>query len=98
MKKQELNPELTRKVRQYATDILENEYKVTDFEPMQASEDFAVVSQQVPTTYFFIGMNPEGVEPYPVHHPKVVFNEDMMAPAVAVFLNSAISLLKENSK
>lgn len=92
------NPELTRKVRQYATDILENEYKVTDFEPMQASEDFAVVSQQVPTTYFFIGMNPEGVEPYPVHHPKVVFNEDMMAPAVAVFLNSAISWLKENSK
>ncbi len=92
------NPELTRKVRQYATDILENEYKVTDFEPMQASEDFAVVSQQVPTTYFFIGMNPEGVEPYPVHHPKVVFNEDMMAPAVAVFLNSAISWLKENNK
>ena len=63
---------------------------------MQASEDFAVVSQRVPTTYFFIGMNPEGETPYPVHHPKVVFNEEMMAPAVAVFLTSAINWLKEN--
>lgn len=91
----ENNPELTRSVRQYAEDVLEGEYDVTEFEPMQASEDFAVVSQKVPTTYFFIGMNPEGETPYPVHHPKVVFNEEMMAPAVAVFLTSAINWLKE---
>ena len=90
------NPELTRSVRAYAEEAVGSEYKVTDFEPMQASEDFAVVSAQVPTCYYFIGMKPEGVQGYPVHHPQVVFNEEMMAPAVAVFLNSAISWLKDN--
>lgn len=90
------DPELTQTVRQYAEDILDGEYEVTDFEPMQASEDFAVVSQNVPTTYFFIGTNPEGVDAFPVHHPQVVFNEEMMAPAVAVFLKSAITWLKDN--
>lgn len=91
------NPELTHTVRKYAEEVLDGEYEVTDFEAMQASEDFAVVSQKVPTCYFFIGANPEGVDAYPVHHPKVVFNEEMMAPAVAVFLKSAITWLKENN-
>lgn len=90
------NPELTQMARESAINVLGDEVPVVDFEPMQASEDFAIVSQKVPTTYFFIGMNPEGVDAYPVHHPKVVFNEDMMAPAVAVFLNTAITWLEEN--
>lgn len=90
------DPELTQAVRGYAEEAVGSEYEVTDFEPMQASEDFAVVSAQVPTCYYFIGMKPEGEQGYPVHHPKVVFNEEMMAPAVAVFLNSAISWLRDN--
>lgn len=91
------NPELTQSVRGFAEDVLGDEVEVTDFEPLQASEDFAVVSAKVPTTYFFIGTKPEGAEGHPVHHPEVVFNEDMMAPAVAVFLNSTINWLKENN-
>lgn len=92
----ENNPELTRLVRKSAEDVLGDEIEVTDFEPLQASEDFAVVSQKVPTTYFFIGMKQEDVEVYPLHHPKVQFNEEMMAPTVAVFLNAAITWLAEN--
>lgn len=90
------DPELTRMVRDTAEEVLADDYTVTDFEPLQASEDFAVVSQKVPTTYFFVGTKIEGQDAYPLHHPKVQFNEEMIAPAVAVFLSSAINYLKEN--
>lgn len=34
-------------------------------------------------------MQGEGVESYVVHHPKVEFDEEMLAPAVALFAESA---------
>ncbi len=90
------NPELTEKTRTWAKEALGDNLEVREFTPLQASEDFAFVSQEVPTTYFFMGMAKEGVDRYAVHHPNVVFNEEMMPYGAAVFCESAINWLKEN--
>lgn len=88
--------EMAREVREYAKDVLGDEYDIYATEPAQASEDFAFVSQEVPTVYFNMGMKRDDIDAYPVHHPKVVFDEEMMAPAVAVFVEAATRWLKDN--
>lgn len=90
------DPELTAKTRIWAKEALGDNLEVREFARVQASEDFAFVSQEVPTTYFFIGMAQDGVDRYAVHHPKVVFNEEMMPYAAAVFCQSTINWLAEN--
>lgn len=90
------NPELTAKTRTWAKEVVGEEVEIGEFSRLQASEDFAFVSQEVPTTYFFIGMAEEGKDRYAVHHPKAYFNEDMMPYAAAIFVQSAINWLEEN--
>lgn len=90
------DPELTQKVRGYAEEIFEGEFAVDSFEPMQASEDFAFVSTEVPTNYFFIGTAVEGKERYAVHDPRVVFNEEVMPYGAALFAETAERWLREN--
>jgi amidohydrolase len=87
---------MSEEIKGYAEDILADQYEIYSVEPAQASEDFAFVSQQVPTVYFNIGMMQEGVDAYPVHHPKVVFDEEMMVPAAALFTEAAINWLENN--
>lgn len=90
------DPELTQSVREYAKEAVGDEFDINEYGLAQASEDFAFVSQRVPTTYFNIGMAQDGVERHPVHHPQVVFNEDMISPTVAVFVESTIAWLRDN--
>jgi len=42
------------------------------------SDDFAGITCQLPSAYFFVGAGPDRENKYPYiqHHPKVVFNED----------------------
>lgn len=87
---------MTTEVRGYAEDLLGDKYDFFSAEKAQASEDFAFVSQQVPTVYFNIGMKQDGVDAYPVHHPKVVFNEDMLVPTAALFAEAATKWLANN--
>ncbi len=87
---------MTEEIRGYAEETVGDQYEIYSVEPAQASEDFAFVSQEVPTVYFNIGMMQEGVDAYPVHHPKVVFNEEMMAPTAALFTEAAIKWLANN--
>lgn len=83
------DPKTTRDAKASAEKAVNGEIPVTDFEAVLASEDFAFVTDKVPSTYFFIGMEQEGVTPYPVHHPKVQFNEEMMPYVAAVFCQAA---------
>jgi len=85
--------EMAQEVRDYAKNILGDEYDIYSMEPVQASEDFAFVSQEVPSVYFNMGMKRDDVDAYPVHHPKVIFDEEMMPPAVAVFAEAATKWL-----
>ena len=59
------------------------------------SEDFAYVSQQIPTIMVSLaaGSRKEG-HTYPLHHPKVTFSEDALAVGTAVLANTAIRWLE----
>jgi amidohydrolase len=64
-------------VRRAATTVV-GEANVTEFEPTMGAEDMAMVLEQVPGCYFFVGgRNPEVGASYPHHHPK--FNIDERA-------------------
>lgn len=62
------------------------------------SEDFSYVSQQIPTLMLGLCAADARVStPYPVHHPKLVLNEDALPYGAAAYVGSAIAWLSENS-
>lgn len=67
-----------------------------DFKLM-GSEDFACVSQIVPSTFFGLGAGPLDVSKrFGSHHPQILFNEDCFPYGVAAYVTMAINWLKEN--
>jgi len=64
---------------------------------MTGSEDFGYISERVPSLIMALGGgSPEEGYPYPQHHPKVNFNEDVFYKGSAVYANTAIQWLKNN--
>lgn len=64
---------------------------------LMGSEDFAFVTQAVPSTSVFItaGNSKEGYS-YPVHHPKVIFSDDVLSKGAAVYAAFASDWLESN--
>ena len=62
------------------------------------SEDFAYISQQVPTLMLALAAGePARGHTYPLHHPKVTFDESILPIGAAAFAHAAVEWLK-NSK
>lgn len=62
------------------------------------SEDFAYVSHEIPTVLLGLAAADSRLsEPYPVHHPKLVVNEDILPYGVAAHVSMALSWLAENN-
>lgn len=83
---------LTGQMAPYISEII-RDVKVT--EPVSASEDFAILGRYVPTFYLTLGAADAGGNHYPMHNPKVVYNEDAMAGGAAVWCNCAVKWLAE---
>lgn len=61
------------------------------------SEDFAYVSQEVPSIMLALAAgHPENGYCFPQHHPKVTFNEDVLPSGSAVYAYTAMEWLKDN--
>ncbi len=61
------------------------------------SEDFAYVSQQVPSIMLALAAGqPENGYCFPQHHPKVKFNEEVLPIGSAVYAYTALEWLKEH--
>lgn len=88
--------ELTASVRKYVEELYGDQYEVRDYAPVHASEDFALVTQEVPSVYFFTGTAHPDYEPKPVHHPEVVFNEEAIGYTAAAFAEVATRWLADN--
>ena len=77
------DPELTEKVAGYLNNA--NDARITEVKevpPMSPSEDFSYYAEKVPSTFFYIGCTPKGVEkPYYNHHPKFDIDEDALLVA-----------------
>lgn len=64
----------------------------------QGSEDFAYVSQEVPSIMLVLAAGqPEKGYIYPQHHPMVKFDEDALAGGSAVYAYTAMRWLEEHS-
>ena len=63
-----------------------------------ASEDFAIVAEQVPSAFFHISAGfPDERGDYPAHNPKVRFNEAVSPNGVAFLVHCAKRWLEENA-
>lgn len=76
--------ELTDKVCRYYHDLFSKD-AVEDI-LIAGSEDFAVISQLVPTVDLYIGATPrEALDSfYPSHHPKIIFDENVLSASAAL--------------
>lgn len=64
---------------------------------LPGSEDFAYVSELVPSIMCVLSASSEGETcKYPLHHPKAVFSEEPLYIGAAVYANTAIEWLKNN--
>lgn len=62
------------------------------------SEDFAYVSQEVPSIMFALAAGtPKDGYCYPQHHPKVKFDEAVLSEGSAVYSYMAMRWLEEHS-
>lgn len=64
----------------------------------QASEDFALICEKVPTIYFSVGAKNENEKQYPLHNPKVILNEDVCPIGAACLAHSAQQWLQDFKK
>jgi len=63
------------------------------------SEDFASIAEKVPSVYFIIGAGTKEQDPgfgYPMHHPRVKFDEEILTTGAAAHAYGAISWLKKH--
>lgn len=96
------NPELYETVYDINKDML-GEENIASFKAvypsgkMTGSEDFGYISEKVPSLMMVLaGGSQEEGHTYPLHHPKVTFNEDIFYIGSAVYANTAIEWLKMN--
>lgn len=60
------------------------------------SEDFAQITEKVPSAYFMMGAGPEDEKKrYGQHNPKIEFNEDVLPLGAAIYAQTAVDWLKE---
>ena len=63
------------------------------------SEDFAQISDKVPSAYFMMGAGPKEEEKrLGQHNPKVEFNEEVLSIGVAIYTKAAMDWLEGNIK
>ena len=61
------------------------------------SEDFAEITQRVPSAYYTIGAGPEDAsQRLGQHNPKIIFNEDILSVGAAIYAQTAMDWLAEN--
>lgn len=63
-------------------------------EPLMSSEDYAYFSKAVSSSFFFVGISPDGNEV--IHHnPNFQWNDKNLYTSVCVMAQSAIDFLNE---
>ncbi len=68
-----------------------------DFIPKMWAEDFSYYSQEIPATFWFLGVKPEGMtEMYPLHNSKFAPDESAMIKGTAQLAAIAIDYLKKH--
>ena len=101
------NPQLSKETAVYMKELLGPGKAFTQAELLAASggkamkasgsEDFAYISQQVPSIMLSLAAgNPQEGHGYPQHHPKVTFDEQVLPIGSAVHVWAALRYLEEH--
>jgi len=93
------NPEVAEEIAGYLKEILPEQSVVGIDSKGMGSEDFASIAEKVPSVYFIIGAGTKEQDPgfgYPMHHPSVKFDEEILTTGAAAHAYSAISWLKNH--
>lgn len=96
-----VDDQVETELRGYLQEVLGAEASVVEPPIMKmGSEDFADVTKQIPSAYFYIGAGPDRENGYfcSQHNPKVRYNEDMMPLGAAGFANCAARWLENHAK
>ena len=68
---------------------------IEEIKPSLGVEDFAYVSQIIPSAYAMIGSKVMGYEQYGLHHPKVRCHEDVLPLGAALLAKTALKFLRQ---
>lgn len=82
----------------YFEEALNGEFEVEEADAQHGSEDFAYYANEVPSNFFLLHTplpNEDG-EVFPVHHPRVRFDEDMMPIGAGLMAHATVRWLEEN--
>lgn len=92
------DPQLTLEMVEYMSQVGIEGLKEIPNSTATASEDFAIISEKIPTTYMLLtaGFMDERGD-YPLHHPKAQFDENVCVIGAACFSYCASHWL-ENHK
>ncbi|OUP10402.1 M20 family metallopeptidase [Collinsella sp. An2] len=83
------DPALTEELCGYAAELFDDEVRQIE-KPFSGTDDLAILSQEVPTTYFILGTGTlPGHEGCGMHHPNVDFDESVFWKGSALLANSA---------
>ncbi|MEM6264543.1 MAG: M20 family metallopeptidase, partial [Bacteroidota bacterium] len=66
---------------------------VLKVDPIMGGEDFAFYSREVPSMFYFLGAKSSENEPYFLHHPKMIVNEDCIQYGVNFLTQATLKLL-----
>ena len=92
-------PDLTKEMLNYVEDLHLPAYRYIDGTHSSGSEDFSLISQAVPSVYFFLGAAVENApENVSNHNPKVRFHEDVLPIGAAIYAQCAFAYLEQHAK
>ncbi|MFY8001247.1 MAG: M20 metallopeptidase family protein [Candidatus Kapaibacteriota bacterium] len=89
------NAETTRFARQAAENLIGTAL-VEDFEPKMWGEDFAYYTQEIPGTFWMLGIRPPHLDFTPgLHNSKFILDENALPIGAALLANAALKRLAE---
>lgn len=91
--------EVANEIGGYVKDIVGDRAVISFEEGGMGSEDFATYTCKLPCVYFLLGAGVKEENPeygYPMHHPSVMFNEDILSTGAAMHAYGSIMWLKHN--
>lgn len=92
------DPDTVESFNQYVTPVAEAAgVPMSQAVAMSGSEDFAYITDKVPSAHFWLGTpHPELETQYALHHPKVRFDENQIPVGVAAMAEFATKWLADN--
>ena len=91
--------DLTNTLTSYVKEVVGDQSVITFEGGGMGSEDFASYGYEVPSVYFLLGAGTKEEDArygLPMHHPQVVFNEDILPTGAAMHAYTAMMWLKNN--